>query len=341
MKEIDEIAKFLGHIRFSRRGDLKFRGTGINTSYWEAALLGPNVGTSAHAVLNMQEPQPTFVGGTLISVNSTWFAKIRASDLFGNRILDRPYTDFPFPMDKIHAGYLTETEQRLALVQKWLPAFELVTLQFGRNRPSYPFPTGLMDLMPSFPCGVGAHRTGTFRERFLVPNSKDSHEVAKRLHTEWGKETATEVETNVSDEDTGETDPHKQYLQAGWRAVIPPRHGVVHVIQEGKNAVLMAFAEAMGKTEKPVTLENVKEVVQELGCNEESVTELGRLSGYYGVEIILEDELTGSFVFPAKEGAPSIHIIYFEDKHFGWVDTQRQMKEDSSSKERLKAVRFV
>lgn len=338
MKEIDEVANFLGHIRYSRRGDLKFRGTGINTSYWEAALLGPTAQTSAHAVLTVQEPQPSFVGGTLISVNSAWLAKIRASDLFGKRNFDRPYTDFPFPADRLHAGYLTEIEQQLALIQKSLPAFELISLQFGRNRPSYPFPTGLMDLVPSFPRGVGAHRTGTFRERFLFPNSKDSHEEAKKLHTDGGNNMQTEAEPNV-DEAVSERDPRKQYLQVGWRPVTPPRHGAVNVIQESKDAALVALAEAMSRADKPVTWEKVKEVAQDLGWNEESVTELGKLSRHFEVEIILEDKLAGCFIFPATQGAPSVHMIYFENKHFGWVE--KQVEEDSSPKEVVKAVRFV
>lgn len=341
MKEIDEVASFLGHIRYSRRGDLKFRSTGINTSYWEAAVIGPTAQTSAHAVLMMQDPQPTFVGGTLISVNSAWFAKIRASDLFGKRIFNRPYTDFPFPTDKLHAGYLTEIEQRLALVQKILPTFELISLQFGRNRPSYPFPTGLMDLVPIFPPGVGAHHTGTFRDQFLFPNSKDSHEEAKKLRIEGEKKMQTEVEVNVN-EDVDEKDPTMQYLQAGWRPVIPPSHGTVHIVQEDKNAALLAFAEAVSKAEGSVTLEKVKEVAPELGWNEEiyqSVTELGRLSRHFGVEIILEDELTGCFIFPATEDAPSIHMIHFEDRRFGWVE--KPVKEDSSVKKGIKAVRFA
>ena len=88
-----------------------------------------------------------------------------------------------------------------------------------------------------------------------------------------------------------------------------------------------------------MTFEKLKGVAQELGWNEESVTELGRLSRQFGVEIILEDELTGGFIYLATEGAPLIHLIYFENKDFGWVE--KQVKEDSSPKDRVKAVRFV
>jgi len=78
MKEVNEVSEFLGHIRYSQRGDLKFRGFGINTSFWKAALIGPISGTAAHTVLSTQQPNTTVVGGTVLSISARWFAKVRA-----------------------------------------------------------------------------------------------------------------------------------------------------------------------------------------------------------------------------------------------------------------------
>jgi hypothetical protein len=135
MKDIIEFGRFLGHVKYTHRGDQKFRRPGTNTSFWEAALVGPVPGTAAYAILSAQQPDTKIVSGTVVGVNSAWFAKIRASNLFGNRLFEEPYDDFPFPCDLVSARMLIEEEHRLAYAQQELPKFELVEIKFGRNKP--------------------------------------------------------------------------------------------------------------------------------------------------------------------------------------------------------------
>jgi hypothetical protein len=200
LKEIIEIGEFLGHLNYTLHGDPKFRGPGVNTSYWEAALVGPIPGTSAHAVLSAQQPNTTLVGGTVVGVRSSWFAKIRASNLFESRKLERPYNDFPSPARQLPQSLLTEVEHRLAYAEKDLPEFELFKIHFGRTRPVSSFKQLLLNLMPSFPLGGGLREGGTFTDTYLTYADGRSHPPRNaENHSETTKQPAeTEVEARRS-----------------------------------------------------------------------------------------------------------------------------------------------
>jgi hypothetical protein len=70
MKEIIEVGDFLGHLNYTLPSDPKFRKLGVNTSYWEAALVGLVPGTAAHIVLSPQCLDTSIVSGTVIGVSS-------------------------------------------------------------------------------------------------------------------------------------------------------------------------------------------------------------------------------------------------------------------------------
>lgn len=170
MKEVDQVGQFLGYMRFTKRGDPKARNPGLNTSYWEAAILGPVLGTATHTVLSAQQPRTSTIGATVISVGSGWFAKLRACDLFDDRVFKTPYNDFPFPDERIDPIFLNETEKRVAYAQKGLPMFELAKIQFGRYQSTSPMQHLKMSLAPDFPSmggRAGLRKRGTFGQQFL------------------------------------------------------------------------------------------------------------------------------------------------------------------------------
>lgn len=192
--DMDEVAKigiFLGRQTYMRGADRKFRRPGLNTSFWEAAILGPVSGSTAETVLAGQRPDTEIIGGTILSVGPKWFAKIRSSNIFGTRLFDRPYDDFPFPTQRVDATHLTETEQRLAFARAEIPPFELTQLQFGRVYMSSSLRT-LYSVLPNFPPGTGMPDGGRFRTAFLQVSSKSSTPKVQVEETSTKGQTAEE-----------------------------------------------------------------------------------------------------------------------------------------------------
>lgn len=333
MKEVYEVGEFLGHLRYSQRGDLKFRDPGLNTSYWEAAIVGPTSGTAADAVLSAQQPNTKVVGGTVLSVSAGWFAKIRASDLFGERVFDRPYNDFPFPMDKIPATCLSDTERRLAYAQKDLPSFELIQFHFGRRRPISPFQQLWLNPAPSFPPLSAIRTGGRFRNTYLsqIEIAAGTRSDAEDMNS--GAPFATESHgANAVCENGGG--------KHGWKSIYLPVHGDIVPVAEGNDSGLRAFVDALRASGTAANLEDVKDLARNQGWDEDSFAncgDLGRLCHRFEVGLILDSELTGSIQYLGPNDAHLIRLVYLENKQFGWV---REKSEKAKVDSKQKGVHF-
>jgi hypothetical protein len=355
MKELHEINNFLGRRLYTKRGiDIKFRNPGLNTSYWEAAILGPVPGTAAQTVLGAQEPNTSMVGATVVSVSSLWFAKIRASDMFGNRTFRAPYNDFPFPDERVHSTFLNETEKRIAYAQKPIPAFELVKIHFGRNHPIPAFQQAMMTLAPDFPSiggRGGIRRGGKFREQYLSRESMNDilkFEEQTNASAVKSEERAqsndfgdTEHSVTITTSDNRETDSEavQKFVEDGWRPTDSDIEGDVIASPEGKDSAFNAFIEAMRVTGKELSLDTVAEVAKKGGWDENesaSFRELRLLCEHFGVEMLLETGIYGCFQFPArgKRGLARVSLVALEGK-FGYLP--ERCKEKGSTR---RTVRF-
>jgi hypothetical protein len=305
MTEVDQVGQFLGYMPFSKRGDPKARNPGLNTSYWEAAILGSVPGTAAHTVLSSQKPYTSTVGATVISVSSGWFAKIRACDLFGDRVFKTPYNDFPFRDERIDSTFLNETEKRVAFAQKALPTFELVKIQFGRYRPTSPMQHMMMSLVPEFPSmggRAGLRKWGTFGQQYLsraplndilFPRGvylfhEETHGDARKFEDgkrtdgtgesvgtdgDDGSESAdnnaisteSDVEGNEIDTIHADIDTVRKYIADGWMPTESEVSGDVIATPGGNNSAFHAFIAAMKLSGNDVSLETVVEVAEKGG----------------------------------------------------------------------------
>lgn len=357
MKELDEIGNFLGRHLYSKRGvDIKFRNPGLNTSFWEAALLGPIPGTAAETVLRAQEPNTSTIGATVVSVSSLWFAKIRASGMFDSRIFRAPYNDFPFPNERVHSTFLNETEKRIAYAQKSLPAFDLSKIYFGRNPPVPPFQHTMSSLAPEFPSiggRGGIRRSGVFREQYLSRESindilkfeAETNEGPAKLEDRTqisGLISTTEEKVVVTTSEHRETDTEavQKFVADGWAPTESDAEGEVVTSPEGNMSAFNAFIGAMMITGKKVPLEIVIQVAKEGGWNESEVAdfhELGLLCLYFEVVMVLETGMFGCFRFPAraKRGLAQVSLVSLEGK-FGYLP--QRCKEKGSTR---RMVRFA
>jgi hypothetical protein len=356
MKELDEIGNFLGRRLYSKRGvDIKFRNPGRNTSFWEAALLGPVPGTAADTVLNAQEPNTSTIGATVVSVSSLWFAKIRASHMFSSRIFRTPYNDFPFPNEPVHSMFLDETEKRIAYAQKSIPAFELVKICFGRNPPVSPFQHTMSSLAPEFPSiggRGGIRRSGVFREQYLSRDSindilqfgpQTNEGTGKSYETSQGSGlNGTEERVVSSTSEYRETDAEvvQKFVADGWAPTESEAEGEVIASPEGNVSAFNAFISAMMITGTQVSLDAAIEVAKEDGWKESEVAdfhELGLLCRHFEVDMILETGPYGSFRFPAKgkRGLAQVSLVTLKGK-FGYIP--ERCKEKGSKR---KGVRFA
>jgi len=322
LKEIIEIGEFLGHLNFTLSGDPKFRGPGVNTSYWEAALVGPIPGTSAHAVLCAQRPQTTLVGGTVVGVSSAWFAKIRASNLFESRKLECPYNDFPFPTRQVPQSHLTEVEHRLAYAEKDLPAFELFKIHFGRTRPVSSYKQVLLNLAPCFPPGAGCRNGGTFTDAYLTSETTNSEKT----------EQPSEAEIEHGDAPT----------KTGWnvveQSVLPKTNK--NIVDIEKDAAIQVFVNALRASGIAADFESTKEMAIAVGWTEgafASLRVLGDLCDHYQVGLLLESEALGCFRYSVASDTV-IRMFYLEtQKGIGWASEIEEKK----AAETKKGVRFV
>ena len=351
MKEINEVREFLGDIRYTQKADTKFRDPGVNTSFWEAALAGPVPRTAAHAVLASQQPNTITIGGSVLSVSSTWFAKIRASNLLGNRIFERPYDDFPFPRDIIPVSHLTETEQRLAYAQKELPQFELVQLQFGPYRALPSFQQLFLDVVPTWPSPTRRMTTGRFQQTYLLPESppekptpipcppslperKSNADTNSRLEAEETADTQSGVDANT--EVGGQL--------KGWRSIDPPLGGDRVLVARGNDSALQAFVDALRASGVSANLEDVKEIAGSQGWDQASfanMRDLGNLCEHFQVGLTLENELTGCIKYSvegASASVPSVRLVYLGDMRFAWIREQNGETVKVQTKRRV--VRF-
>jgi hypothetical protein len=334
MKEVHEVGEFLGHILYSKRGDLKFRGPGLNTSFWEAAIAGPIPGTAAHAVLSAQQPNTSVVGATIISVGAGWFAKVRASDLFGNRLFDRPYNDFPFPSEKIPATYLSETEQRVALTQKPLPSFELTELHFGRNRPISSYQQLLLPLAPVFPPGGGMHTGGRFRETYISQGERTTG-----TQSNIGGRNSTDSRSELGAVCAG-GQASVQTVLSGWESIDRPVGGEIVPVSEGKDSAFRAFVDALRASGMAADFETVNDVARNHGWDGETLAnmrDLGHLCEHFAVGLRLEHELTGCLRYRMACDRPQIRLVYLENRRFGWVREKTEKAKDDANR---KLVRF-
>lgn len=355
MKEINEIGNFLGRRIYSKIGpDLKFRNPGLNTSFWEAALLGPIAGTAAEAILGPQEPKTSTVGATVISVSSLWFAKVRASDMFDSRILRAPYNDFPFPDERVHFIFLNEIEQRVAYAQKSIPPFRLVKICFGRNLPIPAFQQGMSSLAPvaqMIGSRTGIRRSGVFREQYL--SRKSIHDILKfpdqRNEASAKSETADGSNLNNPEESSAvnaseqpETDTEfvQKFIADGWAPTESNAEGEVVVSTEGNISAFNAFIGALLVTGQKVSFDAVIDIAKEGGWDESRYAdfhELGLLCQHFEVEMVLETGLHGCFRFPArgKRGLALVWLVSLKGK-FGYIPAR--CKEKGSTR---RNVRFA
>ena len=286
MEEINEIGKFLGEIEYTLKADMKFRTPGENTSFWEAALANPVPGTTAEAVLVSQKPNTIVLGGSVLSVTSKWFAKIRASNLLDRRTFDKPYNDFPFPTDTVSVEHLTQTEQQLAYAQKELPQFELVQVQFGPYRLSS-FQRLLLNVVPTWPQPRRMMRGGRFEETFL---RLDSEEMGVPL--------------------------------TGWRSIDGPIAGDRVIVEPGNDSALRAFVDALRGSGVSIHLEDVKEIAAKRGWDQATfahMRDLGNLCEHFKVELDLESEVSGPMRYHANGATTSVHLVYLGELKFAWV----------------------
>lgn len=314
MKEVNAVGEFLGCIRYSERGDLKFRGLGINTSFWEAAIVGPIPGTAAHAVLSKQQPNTSVVGATVLSVSAGWFAKIRASNIFGNRIFDCPFDDFPFPTEKISATHLTEAELRFAYARKDLPCFELIELHFGPHRPISSFQRVLLNLIPTFPSGGGMRTGGRFRDEYLsgmelsLRKQSDVKNMTSRAHS------GTEL--------VGASGEGSVHVSPEWELTDSPVEGDIIPVARGNDSALRAFVDALRALGREANLEDMKDIARSQGWDGErfvTIRDLARLCKQFEVGLMLENQLTGCLRYRGPSGISPIRLAYLENRQFGWV----------------------
>lgn len=315
LKEIIEIGEFLGHLNYTLGGDPKFRSPGVNTSYWEAVLVGPIVGTTAHAVLSAQQPNTTLVGGTVVGVSSAWFAKIRASNLFESRKLERPYNDFPFPARQIPQSHLTEVEHRLAYAEKDLPEFELFKIHFGRTRTISSYKQLLLNLVPSFPPGGGLRNGGTFTHAYLTCADDRSHQPSN-VENNSSEKTEQPAEAEVEHEGA----PSK----TGWNVVeqsaLQEMNG--NTVNTGKDTAIQVFVDALRASGIAADFESTKELAIAVGWTEgafASLQILGHLCNHYQVGLLLESEALGCFRYSIASDTV-IRMFYLETKkEVGWI----------------------
>ena len=353
MKELDEIGKFLGRHLYTKRGlDIKFRNPGLNTSFWEAALIGPVPGTAAEIVLSAQRPNTSTVGATVVSVSSLWFAKIRASDLFASRSFRAPYNDFPFPNERVHSTYLNEIEKRIAYAHKFLPAFDLVKICFGRNNPVSTFQHTMSSLAPEFPSlggRGGIRRTGLFRERYLSRQSindilkfgEQTKEDSDKLEetTEGDVKSKEESVVAASEHCEMDTETVLKFVSDGWAPIESGVEGEVVISPEGNLSAFKAFIEAMMSAGMSVSLETVLEIAKKGGwmeSNSADFHELGLLSRYFEVNVILETAAYGCFRFPAREryGGAQVSLVTLKGK-FGYLPERCKLKGSGGRKVRF------
>ena len=323
MDEVGKIGVFLGRHTYTRGADKKFRRPGLNTSFWEAAVLGPVTHTPAHAVLLAQNPDTKVVGGTVVSVGAKWLAKSRASDIFGKRLICKPYNDFPFPSRNVDAIHLTETEQRVAFAGRNLPTFELSQLQFGRVSMSSSF-RALISI-PNFPSGGGMPVSGKFQESFL-------QQSLSRL--------LPEIDPATRAEETGHDDNHNRVHQAfisgGWLPMKSPQPGEIVDVVAGNDSAYRAFAEALKDIGRPVELNSVMDAAKAQGWDGQSWTDiwnLGYLSKHFEVGMILEYNQK-CYRFASSEGSTHVRLVWIGKNHVAWV---REKQKGSIEK---KGVRF-
>jgi hypothetical protein len=318
MKEIIEVGDFLGHVNYTLPGDPKFRKPGVNTSYWEAALVGPVPGTAAHVVLSAQRPDTSIVSGTVIGVSSAWFAKIRASNLFESRKFEVPYDDFPFPSRQVPQSVLTDVEHRLAYAQERLPQFELDKIHFGRTRPVSSYKQLLLTLMPFFPPRGGLRLGGKFDDAYFS-TSKDKPSQSSNVEKIDSERTRTQHATRAEKDDTEDGAG-----EIGWRLVEPEPvdEGNMVIVPAGSDTALQAFVDALRASGIAADLESVKDMAGSRGWDEGDFVPLhlfGYLCQHYQVGMILESEALGSFKFSLASDT-TIHILYSEKKQeIGWV----------------------
>jgi hypothetical protein len=312
IKEINEVGEFLGDIRYTQKGDTKLRNPGENTSYWEAALVGPVPCTAAQAVLASQQPNAIVVGASVLSVSSKWFAKIRASNLLDKRKFETPYDDFPFPTDVVSVRHLTETEQRLAYAQKELPEFELVQLQFGPYQSLSSFQQLFLDVGPTWPPPTRKLMGGRFQETFLRPESPP--------------ETSHVGDTNPMDSTETSDRPHggdgNTVQSTGWRSIDSPVEGDRVLVAPGNDSALRAFVDALRASGVAVNLEDVKEIATSQGWDEANfanMRDLGNLCERFQVELALENDLTGCIRYHVKSASSSVQLVYLGELQFAWV----------------------
>jgi len=259
-------------------------------------------------VLNAQEPESAIVGASIISVSSQWFAKIRASDMFGTRNFQVPYNDFPFPNERIHFSFLNDIERRVAYAQKGLPPFHLSKICFGRNSPLSPTQQVLSSLAPDIPhlwSRGGIRRGGTFQRQFLSRESL--HDIFTHVDVNGGlKEVLGSIDTNKSSATDGyvtDAEVVRRFAADGWRPIEAETEGEVIFRGEGTNSALDAFIAAMLLVGKDLSLEEVIKVVKDGGWDESkhvSHCEFALLCDKFEVEMILETGSHGCFRYPAK-----------------------------------------
>jgi len=357
MLELDEVGKFLGRQLYTKSGiDIKFRNPGLNTSYWEAALVGPVPKTAAHAVLGPQKPCTATVGATVVSVSSLWFAKVRACDLFGSRSFTAPYNDFPFPNKRVHSTFLNEIEKRVAYAQKAIPAFDLVKILFGRNNPTTAFQRAMMTLAPDFPSRNKIRSRGKFQDRYLSRESindiikieDQAIESVRQSQSPEGAQSDESIDTDKEIVDPSvnrETDTEvvQRFVADGWRPTDSDVEGEVIVSPEGAVSAFHAFISAMRITGTQLSLENVVEIAKNEGWDEDTTAdfhELGVLGEHFGVEITLETGNYGCFQYPAKgkRGVARVSLVALKDQ-FGYLP--ERCKERGSARRRLRFAEML
>jgi hypothetical protein len=320
---------------FTKRDDRKFRGPGLNTSFWEAAIVGAIPQTASHAVLSDQWPDSTMVGGTVLLVNAAWLAKIRSSNILGDRIFQVPDNDFPFPNRKVNAEFLTSKEERLAFANKMIPAFRLTSLHVGRRPRRHPTTSFFTTPLPEFPLlsgRAGARRTGTFQQKYL---SRATLKDIRDLESLTAIGNTTPITPVPSDSILIDIDPASydddrdlmvEYMAEGWYLINSQPVRSHTAAPKGRDSALTAFTAAMKAIGSLVTLEDVKQVAIEQGYDDQRTAdfrEIARLSKFYGVETVLESGALGWFRIPSP-GSGRIHLVDVGEGHFGWVGSRQE-----------------
>jgi hypothetical protein len=319
MEEINKIGEFLGEIQYTQKADTKFRAPGVNTSFWEAALAGPVPHTAAEAVLAAQHPNPVVIGGSVLSVSSKWFAKIRASNLLSHRTLEEPYDDFPFPVDIVPVERLTETEQRLAYAQTELPQFELAKIQFGPYRLSS-FQKLLSNIVPTWPRTRRMMGGGRFEKTFLRLDSEEKSDKP------YDPDASTEAAVPLT----------------GWQSIDGPIGGDRVLVEPGNDSALRAFVDALRGSGVSIDLEDVKEIATSRGWDQATfarMRDLGNLCDHFNVQLDLESEVSGPIRYHVNGASTSIHLVYMGKLQFAWV--RGKTAEEVEGEPKGKQVKFT